>query len=904
MNFKKGGCAMAADTSGVTGLGSSDAAAPAATEPGSLLPADAAMPAGKLDADNYNAEDLDGVTQNLFGSGNLNYLTLQGRETDAMLATNAGEANISDMEHVSTENMVTAMGARAMADTRDLGVAPGLHGLFQGSDGGAHAVQAISALTASAQQHVTAPHLAEGVAGAAFGAQAFSIFSGNAGGTATANTGHDGIDGASGTDGANGANGANGTNGGGGGDGGGGDVTNIVNNTIDDTTQLVDNTVHNVTNLVDNSLGDVTHIVDNTVGDVTTLVDNTVTTIFDDVTSIVNNTTGDVTSIVNTTLGDVTDIVNNLLPGGGDGDIDLFVHNDLGLPQVDLNLDPLESIVGDINVGVGLTHDASGATVDIGALVANLPLVDASLPVNAPIVGQVLDAVPDANGLLQDPVGALGETVTGLSDAIGNTTGLPGIDAIVQDPLGAVTDTVNTVIGDVTGILAPPAGSDVDLSVHNDLGLPQVDVNLDPVESIVGDIDIGLDVTHTDNGIGLGTDVLALGDQLADNSTAIGLPGGVSDVTAPVVDAVTDTAGTIVSDLSDPAALLQDPAGAVTDIATGLNDAGTGLIGDITDGSLLQDPLSGGGAGDALAPVTDIAGTVVDAVSDPAAALQDPLGTVTDIATNLGDAAGNLLGDVLGAGTPGSSGGDTDLTVTNDLGLPQLDINLDPVESIVGDIDIGVDATHTDGTLGLGVDALALGGQLLDTDTTVMDGGLVGNTVDNLTTALTDGLDHIGSLSGADTAGADTGGDTGTAAVADGGLLDGGLSGLTDTAGGILDQSAGLTGVAEGAIDLLGTVTDPLGAIAGGTDTPSLGDITGGLADAAAWPATETTGVSSAVADTLGSLLGGADDGSTALSSPEGSVSEGLGLLGTGTEHDGGGLLSGLGGAHHGGLFG
>jgi hypothetical protein len=58
------------------------------------------------------------------------------------------------------------------------------------------------------------------------------------------------------------------------------------------------------------------------------------------------------------------------------------------------------------------------------------------------------------------------------------------------------------------------------------------------------------------------------------------------------------------------------------------------------------------------------------------------------------------------------------------------------------------------------------------------------------------------------------------------------------------------------------------------------------------------------VADTLGSLLGGADDGSTALSSPEGSVSEGLGLLGTGTEHDGGGLLSGLGGAHHGGLFG
>jgi len=36
----------------------------------------------KLDADQYTAEDLDGVTESLFGSGNLNFLSLQGAQSD------------------------------------------------------------------------------------------------------------------------------------------------------------------------------------------------------------------------------------------------------------------------------------------------------------------------------------------------------------------------------------------------------------------------------------------------------------------------------------------------------------------------------------------------------------------------------------------------------------------------------------------------------------------------------------------------------------------------------------------------------------------------------------------------------------------------------------------------------
>lgn len=47
------------------------------------LLADAPVQTHKLDADLYMTGDLDGITESLFGSGNLNYLLLQARQTDA-----------------------------------------------------------------------------------------------------------------------------------------------------------------------------------------------------------------------------------------------------------------------------------------------------------------------------------------------------------------------------------------------------------------------------------------------------------------------------------------------------------------------------------------------------------------------------------------------------------------------------------------------------------------------------------------------------------------------------------------------------------------------------------------------------------------------------------------------------
>src|ERR1043166_7270181 len=47
-----------------------------------------AIPANKLDADQYSADDIDGVTESIFGSGNMAYASLQASQTDALIALN------------------------------------------------------------------------------------------------------------------------------------------------------------------------------------------------------------------------------------------------------------------------------------------------------------------------------------------------------------------------------------------------------------------------------------------------------------------------------------------------------------------------------------------------------------------------------------------------------------------------------------------------------------------------------------------------------------------------------------------------------------------------------------------------------------------------------------------------
>ena len=57
----------------------------------------------KLDADQYAADDIDGVTESLFGSGNMAYASLQASQTDAILSTTSGNvaSEIADVANNS-----------------------------------------------------------------------------------------------------------------------------------------------------------------------------------------------------------------------------------------------------------------------------------------------------------------------------------------------------------------------------------------------------------------------------------------------------------------------------------------------------------------------------------------------------------------------------------------------------------------------------------------------------------------------------------------------------------------------------------------------------------------------------------------------------------------------------------
>ena len=56
------------------------------------------IPTNKLDADEYSADDLDGVTESVFGSGNLSYASLQASQTDGAMRSLGGDTIGSDFD--------------------------------------------------------------------------------------------------------------------------------------------------------------------------------------------------------------------------------------------------------------------------------------------------------------------------------------------------------------------------------------------------------------------------------------------------------------------------------------------------------------------------------------------------------------------------------------------------------------------------------------------------------------------------------------------------------------------------------------------------------------------------------------------------------------------------------------
>ncbi|MFT4277904.1 MAG: hypothetical protein QM576_16250, partial [Rhodopseudomonas sp.] len=260
----------------------------------------------------------------------------------------------------------------------------------------------------------------------------------------------------------------------------------------------------------------------------------------------------------------------------------------------------------------------------------------------------------------------------GLIDTIGD---------IITTIGGGGTQTTNPPDGTPPGgggSTGTPGSGDTDLTLDLDAALPgglpidtitaDLDVNLDPIEAIVGDIDLPIDADLDLSGVDLGGVTGTIGDTIGGIVDTI---GGITDGLGTAPSGGSDTDLTLDLDAALPGGLPIDTVTA--DLGVNL-DPVEAVVGDIDlpiDANL---DLSGVDLG-------DVTGTIGDTLGG----LTDTLGGITD-----------------GLGTAPSDGTDTDLTLDLDAALPgglpidtitaDLDVNLDPIEAVVGDIDLPIDA--------------------------------------------------------------------------------------------------------------------------------------------------------------------------------------------------------------------
>jgi hypothetical protein len=542
----------------------------------------------KLDAEDYSTEDIDAVTEGAFSSGNLNYLLLQQQQTND-LQTLVQSKLLSDTALLGG----LAAGAAFGAGTPVAPLSDGVPLATAGADGTSARLTPTNDDTARPTADGQTA-LSTGMAGAlsppAATAQArvvdvaqqadvgLPLESAEAAG-ASAGVG----DAAGGRDGRDGTDGQNGQNGGTGPQGPQGDAGDLGG---DGTSPLLEVTV-------DLPIGEhVVLVVQDIIQDLTTvlhtLLDGGVP-VLPDVVSQVLETLGD-------TLGLLTATVNDLLLGEG-VDLSLSLKN---LLDLDVTLGDGLTLATDLTIGLetGIPFvDSLLQTVD--------EIADITLPVGDILTGLLGGGTPDGDtdlalnigvgdlslntDVLLDPVEAvLGDIDIGLNLNLNDGLDVANLLTIEADNpvLDGVGDVVGGVLGGVDTLLSGGnADGDTDLALNigvGDLTL-NTDVLLDPVEAVLGDIDIGLNLNLND-----GLDVANLLTIEADN---------------PVLDGVGDAVSDVMDSVSTLLAPLTQPLGEVTQLAQEL---------DLTD-------VLGGDDG--------LLGTLGGALG---AALPEPLGSVDD----------------------------------------------------------------------------------------------------------------------------------------------------------------------------------------------------------------------------------------------------------------------------------
>ena len=549
-------------------------------------------PAGKLDADQFMAQDQDGITETLSGSGNLNFLMMQSAQTNGM-ARLAGE----DPFHIISDAYAPSVSSGFMGPVAGLMTGAGKnifvreHQGFGGTGNTGNDTRTGSDTYVSDNSAYTAPDPVGGDNRSRHNADDISIRNIDADGHdgTPARDGHDGKPGEA----HNGADGRDGV------DGAGGDTTiNIVN--ID---------------------GPVINMPDIHPGDILTKIVN-----------IIND------------LPVLDDILDSGSPdhdiGIGGGDISLL-GTDLGqgllpLEPLDVLIDPVEDLVGDIDLGIipsidllggGETSNAAGDQ-DLG-LDTHIDLLDhalGTLAMDIPLdpVEQLLNTDLDLD--IGGAINLLGEIASPIIDPYAGG-GAPGM------PTGALGDAVSGLAGGMLGAETPATGDhDIGLGLGmGDSSILQTGLVLDQVENLLGDMDLGITPSITMGGEASN----AAGDHDVMLNTNIGLLDGALGATA--VDVPLDAVEQLLNMDID------------LDVGGALN-----LLGDTS------------------APVLDTAeGGVADTLTDPAGALLSGLA---------GDAVGQLALKVentnIDLGPSGVAAGDIDLNLPVDQAVTDMLDNL------------------------------------------------------------------------------------------------------------------------------------------------------------------------------------------------------------------------------------
>ncbi len=538
------------------------------------------MTTSKLDADQYMAEDLDGVTESVFGAGNMGYASLQAAQSDILmtqdgfLKEDGAQLDTAITAAPSTQAYVIGQAVDVFEPKITAEETITNYDESQSSIEGTNAADTgeVGGLTAATIGSIKASELSSNE----------GVFAPSGSGLSLADT----VQSSAAEEGQNGENGHSGHNGMNGSDGKEADCENtcdqfITINNIDiniaDVTVLIEQTFIGLNDVLENLNITITEVTD-VLGDIVSNVLNQTTNLTSDslttASELLEVVTGDLISVLKVTLNNIGEISQEVI-----GVVEQSLENistDILQPAGDASLSVVNNVLDQLD-GADLLGDKLG---DIGGAVHNLKT----------ILGDVKESLIKAD--IQD----------GLQDIITKVTGtLEILETVTDKTVDIVDGAVGTVLADlgVDNILGDDnANADGDLNLDIDLDILATDLAylelgpvLDPVEDVVGDVDLGID---------LETDFLNPGGSETDNTQGdsdINLAGDVDVLDSDILDLANELELDPVEDIIGDIDL---DVGAAIDI---LGDAADPLL-DSAEGGSAEDTLLGD-VGEAIADVAD-----------------------------------------------------------------------------------------------------------------------------------------------------------------------------------------------------------------------------------------------------------------------------------------------------------